>query len=354
MGNSSILAIGNAVIYDIKTLDVIATSESLTTSGINLGITMDEVRGGSGNALQGYLPHTTMFGLTLEDSVFKMEYMALNCGGEITSSADVMTVTTITTTELNKITAPTVPVAMAGLTKVYGWYKLPTDENWTTVEFVGQDATVVGLAIGTEICLKYMHTDASSRGFTIGGRFLPKIVRVEMSWSLFATSDSADGGQTLIGELQYEIPKFQLIGTQAYSVTASGTTTTPLNGSALINKSAGCGVVGGYYALVKEVIYDRGTFDNVVGLLIEGSAGGFEIEAGDSEQLKVYAKYNDSTAITKLDNSLFTFTSSATGVATVGANTGIVTGVADGDATITVVATAKPTLETNCTFTVPV
>lgn len=347
---NGILAIGTATGYDINNGAVVLTTDSIQTSGLDLGLTMDEVRGGLGNSLQGFLPHTTSFKLNLEDSLFKFEYMALNCGGDITASADVMTVTTVTTTVINKITAPTTPVAMAGETTVYGWYKLPSSQTWNVITFTGSDATVNGLAVGTEVCLKYMHNNSSARKFTIGGNFLPKIVRLETTWSLYATGSSANG-QTLIGELQFEIPKFQFDGAQTYSVSASGTTTSPISGTALINPNNSC-VGGGYYALVKEVIYDRGTFDNVESILINGSKDGFDLTVGSTETLEMYAKYNDGTGISKLDNSLFTFTSGTVGTATVGSHTGIVTGVGAGTTLITVIATDKPSLETNCSFNV--
>jgi len=348
---SSILTIGNATAYDIANGNIIAMSDSLQTSGLDLALTMDEVRGGRGHSLRGFLPHSTGFGLTMEDSLFKFEYIALNCGGDITASADVMTVVTVTTTVINQITAPSTPVAMAGETTIYGWYRIPTEETWNTITFTGSNATVSGLAIGTEVCLKYMHTNSSARQFTIGGSFLPKIVRLEVTWSLYATSDSANGGQSLIGELQFEIPKFQFAGAQTYSVSSSGTTTSPLSGSALITSSGSC-TGSGYYALVKEVIYDREAFDNVTAIMIEGSLDGFDLLVEGTETLNIYALYNDGTSPSKLDNSLFTFTSSSGSVATAGLHTGLITGIGAGDCVVTCVATDKTSLETNCSFTV--
>ena len=112
----------------------------------------------------------------MEDSLFKFEYMALNCGGDITASADVMTVTNVTTTVINQITAPTTPVAMAGETTAMVQTSKCRKHG---IQLLMQ---VSGLAVGTEVCLKYMHNNASARQFTIGGSFLPKIVRLE-SWS---------------------------------------------------------------------------------------------------------------------------------------------------------------------------
>ena len=346
-----ILAIGTGTGYDPITGAIVLTTDTIQTSGLELGLTMEEIRGGLGNSLQGYLPHTTSFALNLEDSIFKFEYMALNCGGDITASADVMTTVTLTTTVIKKKTAPSTPVAMAGETNIYGWYKLPSASTWNVITFVGSDATVSGLAIGTEVCLKYMHNNASARQFTIGGNFLPKIIRLEVVWSLYATG-SSNSGQSLIGELQFEIPRFQFAGAQSYSVSSSGATTSPISGNALIVSNNSC-VGGGYYALVKEVMYIRATFDNVKSIMIEGSLDGFDLIVGKSETLNVYALYTDGTSPSKLDNSLFTFTSSGA-FATVGAHTGIVTGASAGTVTITCVATDKTSLETNCSFTVTI
>ena len=116
----SILTIGTLECFDQGTNALIVQSNSLTTSGLDLSLTMDEVRGGTGNALQGFVPHTTGFGLTAEDSLFDLNYMALNCGGAITAGADVMTIATITTTVNNQITAPTTPKAMSNATNIVG------------------------------------------------------------------------------------------------------------------------------------------------------------------------------------------------------------------------------------------
>ena len=41
---SSILAIGNATAYDIGNGNIVAMSDSIQTSGLDLALTMDEVR----------------------------------------------------------------------------------------------------------------------------------------------------------------------------------------------------------------------------------------------------------------------------------------------------------------------
>lgn len=350
---SSILTIGTLECFDQDTNALIVQSNSLTTSGLDLSLTMDEVRGGMGNALQGFVPHTTGFGLTAEDSLFDLNYMALNCGGAITAGADVMTVTTITTTVNNQITAPTTPKAMSNSTDIVGWYKLAnaTDNAWTVATFVGSVATVSNLPSGSTICLKYFHADASAREFTISGAFFPAVVRAVLTFKLLKTGSSGGGSQSVIGELQFEVPNFQFAGNQSYSVSSSGTATTPLSGMALYTANTGCSTtVAGYYAKVKEIIYNKGTFDNVFALGV--ADGDIDIAVAGTSTIKVYAFYNDGTIPSPVSNSLLTFTSQTPAKATVGANTGICTGVALGNAIIDIVVTGKPSLSTTAVVTV--
>ena len=147
-----------------------------------------------------------------------------------------------------------------------------------------------------------------------------------------------------------KIPKFQFDPNTDLALTSSGHATVALSGNALINYGTGCSAEG-YYAEIVENIFGKNPFDTVVALMIEGSTDGFDLGVGDTETLNVYAKYNDGTSISKIDNSLLTFTSSGAS-ATVGSHTGVLTGVSDGTVTITVVATDKTSLETNCVVTV--
>ena len=348
----SILAIGTLVGRNQKTQDIIVTSNSLQTSGLDFGLTMDAIRGGIGNMVQGYLPHTSSLDIKLEDSLFDLNYMALNCGGSITANADVMKNETVTTTAINTITVNSTPVApnVGGI--VYGWYKLSTstEDSWTTITFSGKNATVTALPSGSTVCVKYFYADPSSRGFKVSSNFIPSIIDATITYKLYKTGDTISD-TTVIGELQVRIPSFQFSGAQSYSISASGATSSPISGSALSVSSGSCDG-SGYYALINEVLTNADPLSNVTSIMIEGSLDGFDLAVAGTEMLNIYAKYNNGTSPSKLPNNLFTFTSSVPAKATVGANTGLVTGVATGTTVVSVVATAKPSLETNCEITV--
>ena len=154
---------------------------------------------------------------------------------------------------------------------------------------------------------------------------------------MLKTGSSGGGSQSVIGELQFEVPNFQFAGNQSYSVSSSGTSTTPLSGMALYTANTGCSTsVAGYYAKVKELIYNKGTFDNVVALGV--ADGDIDLAVAGTSTIKVYAFYNDGTIPSPVSNSLLTFTSQTPAKATVGANTGICTGVALGSAIIRIIS----------------
>ena len=56
------------------------TSKALTDSSISIGVTAEEIRGGKGNKLIGRFFHDSTFGLTLQDALFNLEYIAHNVG----------------------------------------------------------------------------------------------------------------------------------------------------------------------------------------------------------------------------------------------------------------------------------
>ena len=346
----SILAIGSFVGFDKTTNDIIVKSDSLTTAGIDLGLTMEEIRGGISNPIQGYLPHTSSFGITMEDCLFDLNYMALNCGGDITSTANVMTTETITTTVANKITVTQTPVAMSGNTAIVGWYKLAsaTNDAWTTITFTGKDATVV-LASGSQVCVKYFYSNTSARQFTVSSAFVPKVIRAAVTYTLYATSQSGSGSNAKIGELVIEVPNFQFSGAQSFSISASGATTSPIGGNALVTYFGSCSN-GGYYALIKEVITGLDPLANVVKIGV--ADGDITLSASNTtETIQLFGWYNDGTAPSKLDNSLFTFTSGTPATATVGANTGLCTRIASGVSTISIVGNVRTDLSTKAVVT---
>lgn len=110
MAERFILAgVGDIQLFDQGTGEIIATSKTLTDSGINFSVTAEDIRGGMGNSILGKYFHDTAMELTLTDALFSLEYLALNVGGTITASSNVITMEQVTTTVADTIMVSETP-----------------------------------------------------------------------------------------------------------------------------------------------------------------------------------------------------------------------------------------------------
>jgi len=347
---SLIASVGTVRLFDPATNALIVTAKTLTDSGLNLGVTAEEARGGQGNVLLGKYYHDTSFGLTLTDQLFDLEYLALNCGGQITAGGNVLVTEQVTVGDDGAITVTGTPVALSQT--IVGWAKRPTesDELTTTLVFSGSTAES-SYTKGEVICVTYLKNVASARQFKVSSTFIPSVVHAIMTVPLFKASESETlSSSSQIGELVVDVPQFQLEGTQDLALTASGMASTSLSGSALANYSgADSCSTSGYYAIITEHIFDRGAYDYVKAIAIEDSD--VDLEVAGTQRLVVWALYSDGTAPSIVPASELTFTSDDDTYATVDVN-GVVTGVASGSTNIEAVVTAKTSLIATARVTV--
>ena len=353
MAQRFILAgVGDIQLFDQSTGEIIVTSKTLTDSGINFSVTAEDIRGGKANAILGKYFHDTAMELTLTDALFSLEYLAINVGGVISASANVMTMEQVTTTVADTITVTDTPQSFGSVGTI-GWVTEAGKDDWKKVTFEGKDATLAGVNVGTTMCVKYIKADASAEKFTVSSAFIPDQCYALLTLPLFKAtvgSESSYTSSSKVGEVQVEIPNFLLGGAQELSLSASGAATTALSGSALASYTGteGCDD-DGYYAILKQVIYNKGEFDDVKAIVIADSD--IDLGVDDKQTLEVYAIYNGVKAPRLLDNSSLTFTSSDDTTAEVDEN-GIVTAKAIGSANIEVVVTEKTSLNAMAVVTV--
>ena len=353
MASRFILAgVGDIQLFDQGTGDIIVTSKTLTDSGISFSVTAEDIRGGKANAILGKYFHDTAMELTLTDALFSLEYLALNVGGTITASANVLTMEQITTTVADTITVTDTPQNF-GTVGTIGWYSIAGKDEWTKITFDGKNATAPNLPIGTTICVKYIHTDASAEQFTVSSAFIPDQCYAILTLPLFKAtvgSDSSYTSSSKVGEVQVEIPNFLLGGAQELSLSSSGAATTALSGSALATYTGqeGCND-DGYYAVLKQVVYNKDEFADVKAIVIADSD--IDLVVDETQTLEVYALYSGVKAPRLLDNSQLTFTSSDDTIAEV-SSAGVVTGKAAGTANIEVVVTGHSSLNAMAVATV--
>ena len=355
MAERFILAgVGDIQLFDQGTGEIIATSKTLTDSGINFSVTAEDIRGGMGNSILGKYFHDTAMELTLTDALFSLEYLALNVGGTITASSNVITMEQVTTTVADTITVSETPQSFGNVGTI-GWASIAGQDNWTKVTFdaATKTATLAGIPVGTTMCVKYIHTDASAEQFVVSSAFIPDQVYAILTLPLFKATvgqSASYSSSSKVGEVQVEIPNFLLAGAQELSLSSSGAATTALSGSALATYTGNEGCSDdGYYAILKQIIYNKDEFADVKAIVIADSD--IDLEADETQTLEVYALYSGVKAPRLIEASKLTFTSSADAVATVD-ESGVVTAVAVGSANIEVVVTDKPALNAMAVVTV--
>ena len=353
MAERFILAgVGDIQLFDQSTGEIIVTSKTLTDSGINFSVTAEDIRGGMANAILGKYFHDTAMELTLTDALFSLEYLALNVGGTITASSDVLTMEQVTTTVADTITVKGTPKSFGNI-GVIGWYSIAGKDNWSKITFDGKNATVAGLAEGTTVCVKYIATDASAEQFVVSSAFIPDQVHAILTLPLFKSTQGSDASFTSsskVGEVQVDIPNFLLAGAQELSLSSSGAATTALSGSALATYTGqeGCSD-SGYYAILKQIVYNKDEWADVKAIVIADSD--IDLIVDETQILEVYALYSGVKAPRLIEASKLTFTSSEDTIAEVD-ETGKVTAIGAGSATIEVVVTGHSNLNAMAVATV--
>ena len=189
------------------------TSKALTDSSISIGITAEEVRGGKGNKLIGRYFHDSSFGLTLQDALFELGYIAHNVGSQVVSgTSGMLTEEQITATGSGALTVSGTPYDFLSLGTI-GWIAKPGSDEWSTFKFSGSSATGVTLADGSAIiegdayCVKYMG-EAPCDEVVISADFVPDEVTVILKGDLYKASKGNDvSTSSIIGHIEVDWDK---------------------------------------------------------------------------------------------------------------------------------------------------
>lgn len=333
--NHYLAGVGVALLF--KDNDLIGVAKTLTESTFNFANTAEDIRGGKGNGLLGRYFHDSTLTATLTDAMFDLNYIALSLGVNVESGGlsvkeeelKVGVDSTVTTTET--------PVAFDGT--MIGWYKKPTDTDWTIGTIAGNKMTITGGTQGAVYCVKYFYQNANAKSITIKSQYVPATLHVVVLTDLYSGKVGTQSDATRYGRLIVDIPQFQLDGSQDLSLTASSAATVSLSGMALAVLDGATCEDDPYYGTMTEEIYGTKWQDDVIALAIENAD--VEIAKNGTETLIVRAVYGKGMASQRKDNSNFTFTkvespaATATGV-TVSTEGVVSAGTVDGVAVIEV------------------
>ena len=287
--------------------------------------------------------HDSNMQVTLVDAMFDLQYMALSLGVNLESGGLSVKEEELTVGTDGTVTASETPVAFTG--SMIGWYKKPSDTEWSIGTFTGSKMTVSGGSQNDTYCVKYFYINENARSITIKSQYVPAELHVVIMNDLYAGDVGSQSDATRYGRLITDIPRLQMDGNQTLSLASSSAATINLTGSALAVLSGDTCEEDPYYGTMTEEIYGAKWQDDVVALAVENSD--IELAKSASETLIVRAVFGAGMASQRKDNSNFTFsvanTPASTATGTSVDSKGVVkAGTQAGVAVIEVVLTGAP------------
>ncbi len=328
--------------------NLLAAGKTLSESTMELAVNSTDVRGGKGAPLQYIYFNSPDMNITLTDTQFNLPFISLSTGESIATGANVWTEENVTLNSSKQGTVVGTPAGFLGSTTKYAWV---THSDGSTERLSFSTATFTS-ATGTDgevVCVRYYETDAAAKEVTIPANIIPSIVTLVLDAQLASSEESTN----IVGSVQIVLPKVQLTGGFSLTMTMDGVSTTPLTARALSYTPvgvAGCANqdVFGY---IKQIQTSANWYDDVYALAVAPAE--IALVHPTTRQLVVKALHEVGSPSTPPMADL-TFASDATGVATVGAHTGLVTTVGAGTANISVYITSKTSVDAFAEITVTV
>ena len=321
-------------------------AKTLTESTFDFSITAEDVRGGQGNGLLGRYFHDSNMQVTLVDAMFDLQYMALSLGVNLESGGLSVKEEELAVGTDGTVTASETPVAFNG--SMIGWYKKPSDTEWSIGTFTGSKMAISGASQNDPYCVKYFYINENAKSIKIKSQYVPSELHVVIMNDLYSGDVGSQSDATRYGRLITDIPRLQMDGNQTLNLTATSAATINLTGSALAVLSGDSCEDDPYYGTMTEEIYGAKWQDDVVALAVENSE--VELAKTESEALIVRAVFGAGMASQRKDNSNFTFsvttTPASTATGTTVDNKGVVkAGSQAGVAVVQVVLTGAPEVD---------
>ena len=290
--------------------------------------------------------HDSNMQVTLVDAMFDLQYMALSLGVNLESGGLSVKEEELAVGADNTVTASETPVAFNG--SMIGWYKKPSDTEWSIGTFTGSKMAISGASQNDPYCVKYFYINENAKSIKIKSQYVPSELHVVIMNDLYSGDVGSQSDATRYGRLITDIPRLQMDGNQTLNLTATSAATINLTGSALAVLSGDTCEEDPYYGTMTEEIYGAKWQDDVVALAVENSD--IELAKSASETLIVRAVFGAGMASQRKDNSNFTFsvatTPASTATGTTVDNKGVVkAGSQAGVAVIQVVLTGAPDVD---------
>lgn len=295
--------------------DVLAfTGTTSLNTSISVSMEDQEVAGGKGNKTLYKYKYGRKLASSIEMAEWKLEFIAANAGSTIFEGLkDVFVVAECVTL--------TGGVGVLGKTPVGNVFIEKGDGSILEVKAEGNTITLEGVEGKVHATYQY---NTTVKRVTIDAESTPFVGRLVMS------ADKHNNKKGKVGELQIEIPSFQLNGTFDITLEASGTSSTKLDGDALAVEGATC-ADGSVYAYITEIASEAST---IAVSDIAATPAVVNLAVNGAKQISVIGIKGGLYSNVAIDVTECTFTSEDSAIATVA--DGVVTGVSTGTTYINV------------------
>jgi hypothetical protein len=340
-----LFSVADCYFYKTGTNDLIFKSQTLIDSSIEATVSNEDARAGKGNTLQFIYYHTSEFNVNLTEQQFDLQKLAPSIGSNIVTGGIIQVEETVTLGAggTGTVTLGT-PVNDQFVISDTVKGTVAIGESDTTIEFTGSDFAVAGGAQGDKVCVIYSILDPAARTITVNANMIPSVGRLVMKAQLGSSESGFAEGSSVIGEVVIEVPTLQLSPAGAsLTMSSSGISQSALSGRALAyTSSEGCCTTSPIYATITERIYGASQYDSAKAMVATNSD--ITVAPLGVETVDLLLIPNYVGAPFAPDYADVSFTSDDPAVATVGLHTGIVTGVAAGNCTITATVTGYTNL----------
>lgn len=290
------------------------TGTTSLNSSISVSMEDQEITGGKGNKVLYKFKYGRKLGATIEMAEWNLAFVAANLGSTIFEGLrEVFSIAECVTLTKGVGTLAKTPVGNVAIEKADGSIVEVSPVNNTIT--VGDADDVVRATYRYNAQVKRVTVDADSTPF-VG--------------LLVMSADKHNNKKGKVGEVQIEIPSFQLNGTFDISLEASGNTTTSLEGDALAVDGATC-TDGSVYAYISEIASEA----SVAAVSdIAATPAVMSLSINEKKNLSVIGIKGGLYSNVQIDVADCTITTEDAGIVTV--NDGVVTGVATGTTYINV------------------
>ena len=162
--------------------------------------------------------------------MFNLEYVAANVGSDIAKGGDVFKTETLKAEGgVLTLSKTPVPVVTNGTAKVFCRKASDANAEMGALEADGNKVTV---GDDETYCVLYRHNDEAADVITVKAQFIPETLHAVLTVALYAGDSCNVEAATKAGEIEIDIPRFQLSGAMDISMTSTGASQTPLEGNA--------------------------------------------------------------------------------------------------------------------------